>query len=134
VAVGSGGPCRCHCSPAGGIADPASARAALAAGAEAVVMGTRFLASDECDAHPRYKARLLEAVGGDTVLTDRFDVGWPMAHRVLRNSTYDRWEAAGRPPSRERPDEGREVGEGIPRYAVNLPLAGVESDVEAMAM
>ena len=33
---------------AGGIADPASARAALAAGASAVVMGTRFVASDEC--------------------------------------------------------------------------------------
>ena len=48
---------------AGGIADPASARAALVAGAAAVAMGTRFVASDECDAHPRYKARLLEAEG-----------------------------------------------------------------------
>jgi NAD(P)H-dependent flavin oxidoreductase YrpB (nitropropane dioxygenase family) len=38
---------------AGGIADPASARAALVAGTVAVAMGTRFVASDECDAHPR---------------------------------------------------------------------------------
>ena len=52
---------------AGGIADPASARAALVAGTAAVAMGTRFVASDECDAHPRYKARLLAAEGGDTV-------------------------------------------------------------------
>ena len=44
---------------AGGIADAASARAALAAGAEAIVMGTRFLASDECDAHQRYKRACL---------------------------------------------------------------------------
>jgi hypothetical protein len=26
------------------------------------------------------------------------------------------------------------VAPGIPRYAINLPLAGVEGDVEAMAM
>jgi hypothetical protein len=40
-------------------------------------MGTRFVASDECDAHPRYKAGLLGAEGHDTVLTELFDVGWP---------------------------------------------------------
>jgi NAD(P)H-dependent flavin oxidoreductase YrpB (nitropropane dioxygenase family) len=62
---------------AGGIGDPASARAVLAAGAAAVVMGTRFVASDESDAHPRYKARLLQAGARDTALTELFDVGWP---------------------------------------------------------
>ena len=119
---------------AGGIADPASARAVLAAGAAAIVMGTRFVASEESDAHPSYKARLLHAAGHDTVLTTLFDVGWPAPHRVLRNSTYERWEAAGRPPSGQRPDEGDEIAAGIPRYAVNMPLAGVEGEVEAMAM
>jgi nitronate monooxygenase len=119
---------------AGGIADPASARAALVAGTAAVAMGTRFVASDECDAHPRYKAGLLRAEGRDTVLTELFDVGWPAPHRVLRNSTYERWEAGGCPPSGRRPGEGEEVAPGIARYAVNMPLAGVEGDVEAMAM
>jgi nitronate monooxygenase len=119
---------------AGGIADPASARAALAAGAAAVVMGTRFVASEECDAHPHYKARLLAAEARGTVLTDLFDVGWRAPHRVLRNSTYELWEAAGRPPPGERPGEGEEVAQGMPRYAINLPLAGIEGDVEAMAM
>jgi nitronate monooxygenase len=119
---------------AGGIADPASARAALAAGASAVVMGTRFVASEECDAHARYKARLLAAEGRDTVLTQLFDVGWPAPHRVLRNSTYELWEAAGCPPSGQRPSEGRNVADGIPRYAVNLPLSSTGGDVEAMAM
>src|SRR3954471_12931658 len=42
---------------AGGIPGSVSARAGLAAGAPAVVMGTRFVASEECDAHPRYKTR-----------------------------------------------------------------------------
>jgi nitronate monooxygenase len=120
---------------AGGIGDPASARAALAAGAVAVVMGTRFVASDESDAHPQYKARLLGAEARDTALTELFDVGWPASpHRVLRNSTYERWEAAGSPLSGERPGDGEEVASGIPRYAANLPLAGMEGDVEAMAM
>jgi nitronate monooxygenase len=119
---------------AGGIADPASALAALAAGASAVVMGTRFVASDECDAHPRYKARLLSAEGRDTVLTELFDVGWPAPHRVLRNSTYELWQAAGRPPPGQRPSEDHNVADGIPRYAVNLPLSSTAGDVEAMAM
>jgi nitronate monooxygenase len=119
---------------AGGIADPASARGALSAGASAVVMGTRFVASDECDAHPRYKGRLLSAEGRDTVLTDLFDVGWPAPHRVLRNSTYELWQAAGRPPPGQRPREGENLTEGVPRYAVNLPLSSTGGDVEAMAM
>jgi len=120
---------------AGGIGDPASARAALAGGAVAVVMGTRFVASDECDADPGYKARLVEAEARDTVLTELFDVGWPASpHRVIRNSTYEHWEAAGSPPSGERPGEGEEVASGTLRYASDPPLAGVEGEIEAMAM
>ena len=53
---------------------------------------------------------------------------------MLRNSTYERWQAAGRPPSGQRPGEGETVAEGVPRYAVNLPLSGTDGDVEAMAM
>ncbi|MGO9881457.1 MAG: NAD(P)H-dependent flavin oxidoreductase [Solirubrobacteraceae bacterium] len=120
---------------AGGIGDPASARAALTAGAVAVVMGTRFVASEESAAHERYKTRLVEAQARDTVLTELFDVGWPRSpHRLLRNSTYERWEAAGCPPSWDRPGEGDEVASGVPRYASNLPSTSIEGDVEAMAM
>ena len=120
---------------AGGIGDPAAARAALTAGAQAIVMGTRFLASDESDAHPIYKARLLDADARDTVLTGLFDVGWEDSpHRVLRNSTYERWEDAGAPPKGERPGEGDEIAGDLPRYASNPPLADMEGDIEAMAM
>jgi len=69
------------------------------------------------------------------VLTELFDVGGAeSAHRVLRNSTYERWEAAGSAPSGERPGEGEEVAGGMLRYASNPPLACIEGDVEAMAM
>jgi nitronate monooxygenase len=123
---------------AGGIADPVTARAALAAGAQAIAMGTRFVASTECEAHPIYKAALVRAERRETVLTELFDIGWPSLHRVLRNSTFERWDAAGRPPSGSRPGEGDQVarspGHPVPRYAVNLPRIDVEGDIEALAM
>ena len=45
---------------AGGIVDAEGVRAALDAGAAAAVVGTRFLLSDECRAHPGYKQRCLD--------------------------------------------------------------------------
>ncbi|MGI9019298.1 MAG: NAD(P)H-dependent flavin oxidoreductase [Solirubrobacterales bacterium] len=74
---------------AGGVAERADVEAALAAGAEAVVVGTRFLLSDESDAHTEYKRRLLDA--RETVLTELFGAGWPAPHRVVRNAATERW-------------------------------------------
>lgn len=74
---------------AGGIAGRADAEEAFAAGAEAVVVGTRFVLTRECAAHPGYQQRLLEADA--TVLTDLFGAGWPGAHRVVRNAATERW-------------------------------------------
>ena len=48
--------------------------------------------SPESDADPLYKARLPQAAARDTALSALFDVGWPASlHRVVRNSTYQRW-------------------------------------------
>jgi NAD(P)H-dependent flavin oxidoreductase YrpB (nitropropane dioxygenase family) len=74
---------------AGGVAERADVEAALAAGAEAVVVGTRFLLSDESEAHPEYKRRLLDA--SETVLTELFGFGWPAPHRVVPNAATRRW-------------------------------------------
>jgi nitronate monooxygenase len=75
---------------AGGVAERADAEAALAAGAEAVVAGTRFLLSEESHAHPEYVRRLLAA--RETVLTELFGAGWPAApHRVVPNAATERW-------------------------------------------
>ena len=74
---------------AGGIADSSDVRARLEAGADAVVIGTRFLMTAESGAHPSYKARLTEA--HSTILTELFGVGWPAAHRVVPNEATDRW-------------------------------------------
>src|SRR6059036_2277173 len=72
---------------AGGIADGRGVAAALALGAEAAVLGTRFLATPEANAHPLYKTRILDASEEDTVRTVLFGGGWPGApHRVLRTA------------------------------------------------
>jgi NAD(P)H-dependent flavin oxidoreductase YrpB (nitropropane dioxygenase family) len=77
---------------AGGIADAADVRRSLEAGADAAVLGTRFLMTEESAAHPSYKQRLIEA--RDTVLTELFGLGWPAPHRVLWNRAADRWLAS----------------------------------------
>jgi nitronate monooxygenase len=124
---------------AGGIADGRGARAAISAGAAGVAMGTRFLATPEADVHPDWAARLLAASAADTVLTGLFDGGWPDApHRVLRNSTYRRWDEAGRPPPGSRPGEGEVVAQSgsteIERYAADEPRRATTGDLEAMCL
>jgi NAD(P)H-dependent flavin oxidoreductase YrpB (nitropropane dioxygenase family) len=75
---------------AGGIVNGRGLAAALSLGADGVSVGTRFVASVECEAHPDYKQRLLEACETDTVYGEVFHVGWPQApHRVLKNALTD---------------------------------------------
>ncbi len=51
---------------AGGFADGRGLAAALALGAEAVLMGTRFMATKECRGHPAWKEWLVNATETDT--------------------------------------------------------------------
>ncbi len=67
----------------GGIADARGFVAALALGAEGVVMGTRFVATTECIAHPRYKEWIVNAQETDTVMIQR---SIRNAARVMRNA------------------------------------------------
>ncbi|MFH1382696.1 MAG: nitronate monooxygenase [Chloroflexota bacterium] len=55
----------------GGFADARGFVAALALGADGVLMGTRFMATKECPAHPKFKEWLLRASETDTVVTQR---------------------------------------------------------------
>lgn len=56
---------------AGGIADARGFVAALALGAEGVLMGTRFMACQECNIHPKVKEWLLQLHETDTMLIQR---------------------------------------------------------------
>jgi nitronate monooxygenase len=83
---------------AGGIAESADVRRALDAGAIGAVAGTRFLLSEESEAHPEYKRRLLAA--RETLLTELFGFGWPGPHRVVANRATRHWLREGGEPPR----------------------------------
>lgn len=81
---------------AGGIADGRQMAAAFMLGAEAVQMGTRFIATREADVHENYKNKILRAGDTDTVVTGRSH-SHPI--RALKNQMtreYLRLEKEGR--------------------------------------
>ena len=81
---------------AGGIADGRGLAAALALGADGVLLGTRFLAAVESPIHPNLKQAIVDSDGHDTVLTEIPDIArghvWPGAMaRSKRNAFVERW-------------------------------------------
>ncbi len=83
---------------AGGVADGRGLAAALALGADGVVVGTRFWASEEALAHPSLQAAVVAAGGDDTLRSRVIDMArgldfWPPRYdlRTLRSATTDRW-------------------------------------------
>lgn len=125
---------------AGGIADGRGVAAVLAAGADGVWLGTRFVATEEAAVEDLYRERVVEADETTTYRGELFDVGWEgTPHRTLLNSTVERWEDAGRPAPGDRPCEGETIaeypgGHPIERYGDDLPMEGVEGDLEALAL
>ena len=82
---------------AGGLADGRGLAAAMMFGAEGILMGTRFYASQEAEAHPEAKRRIVAAGSGETVRSIVFDLSrgnrWPDPYtgRLLRNRHSERW-------------------------------------------
>jgi nitronate monooxygenase len=70
----------------GGIADAHGFMAALALGAEGVVIGTRFMATKESPVHPKFKEWMLKAQENETVLVER---SIRNTHRALRNKAAE---------------------------------------------
>jgi len=84
---------------AGGFADGRGLVAALALGAQGILLGTRFLATIESPLHPNFKQAIVESDGHDTQLSEIPDIAagqvWPGAMtRSRRNRFIERW--AGR--------------------------------------
>ena len=84
---------------AGGVADGRGLAAAIALGADGVLLGTRFLASVESPLHQNFKRAIVESDGHDTALSEIPDIAagkvWPGAmSRSRRNRFIERW--AGR--------------------------------------
>ncbi|MEZ5926509.1 MAG: nitronate monooxygenase [Hyphomicrobiaceae bacterium] len=123
---------------AGGFADGRGLAAALCLGADGVWLGTRFVAAEEADTHPRYRQAVVEATETETLHSTLFDLEWPNApHRALVNSTVRGWRAAGQPGL--RPGEGEVIahqpdGREIMRYSDEPPHLAHTGDMEAMCL
>ena len=81
---------------AGGFADGRGLAAAIALGANGILLGTRFLASEESPLHPNFKQAILDSDGHDTVLTEIPDIALARVSpggmtRAKRNIFIERW-------------------------------------------
>jgi NAD(P)H-dependent flavin oxidoreductase YrpB (nitropropane dioxygenase family) len=86
---------------AGGFVDGAGLAAALALGADGVLVGTRFLATHEAPVEDAYKQAIVASDGTDTVVTTLSDSlsgrDWPGAWVRLRRTPFvERWLAVSR--------------------------------------
>jgi NAD(P)H-dependent flavin oxidoreductase YrpB (nitropropane dioxygenase family) len=118
---------------AGGIATARSMAAVLAAGAAAARVGTRFVATEEADAHPSYTDALVRAGPDDTVLTTTFSLMWPDApHRVLRSCV----EAAERIDDEVVGEMELPGGASVPvaRFSPPCPGRRASGRIDAMAL
>jgi enoyl-[acyl-carrier protein] reductase II len=77
---------------AGGIATGRQMLAAMVLGAEAVQIGSRFVASEEASSHPDFKKAVIRSKEGDTVLTMKQLT--PV--RMMRNRFYEQVQDAER--------------------------------------
>ncbi|MGN0677946.1 MAG: enoyl-[acyl-carrier-protein] reductase FabK [Ruminococcus sp.] len=99
---------------AGGIADGRGIAASFMLGAEGVQVGTRFLASEECQIHPTYKELVVKAKDTDSVVTGRY-TGHPC--RNVRTK-FSKMLANGEKDGSLTPDEFENLTLGSLRKAV----------------
>jgi enoyl-[acyl-carrier protein] reductase II len=103
----------------GGIADGAGIAALLALGAEAVQLGTRFIATPEASVHENYKRAVLAAEVDGTTLVGR----GRLPIRQLKNAFSEKFEAA------EKNGASREALQEIYNSS-SVRLAALDGDVQ----
>jgi enoyl-[acyl-carrier protein] reductase II len=106
---------------AGGIADGRGMAAAFMLGAEGVQIGTRFLASDECQIHPTFKDLVIKAKDTDNIVTGRY-TGHPCRNIKTK---FAKKLATGEKDGTLSPEEFEQLTVGALRRAV------VDGDVDS---
>lgn len=99
---------------AGGIADGRGIAASFMLGAEGVQIGTRFLASEECQIHPTFKELIIKAKDTDSVVTGRY-TGHPCRNIKTK---FAKMLANGEKDGSLTPEQFEEVTLGSLRKAV----------------
>jgi enoyl-[acyl-carrier protein] reductase II len=125
----------------GGIADGRGLVAALALGAEAVSIGTRFLATIEANAHAEYKKRVVDAQVHDTVRHNIFGFDFPDATvRGIRNKIVAEYEGKDNPAPYHGKDPstfpiiGQSQMGPIRKFSGVLPTPETTGDFEQMSL
>lgn len=114
---------------AGGIADGRGLAAALMLGADGVLVGTRFYATQEAVGLAAAKDRIVAANGDQTVRGMLFDIArgnvWPAPYggRVLRNEFSERWRGREAELLQHQREEGARYAEA--RAAGDFDTAAV---------
>ena len=114
---------------AGGVADGRGLAAALMLGADGVLMGTRFYATNEAAGADAAKDRIVVATGDQTIRSILFDIVrsnvWPAPYsgRLLRNSFSERWR--GREAELMQHQAGEAARYAKARAAGDFDTAGV---------
>jgi nitronate monooxygenase len=117
----------------GGIGTARDVRRAMEAGADAVRVGTRFVATVESDAHDLYVDRLVANRAADTVITGRFDVGWPDAPvRVLASSLAAAESAPDGTVATIAASDGTLTD--IPLFSTTAPTRATTGNLDAMPL
>lgn len=106
---------------AGGIADGRGMAASFMLGAEGVQIGTRFLASEECQIHSTFKELVIKAKDTDSVVTGRY-TGHPCRNVKTK---FAKQLANGEKDGTLTPDEFEKLTVGALRRAV------VDGDLES---
>lgn len=116
---------------AGGITTPRGVAMALACGAQAVRVGTRFVATPESGYHPEYIQAIVDANDDATEYTEKFKVGWEDApQRVLRSSIQSAEQSREEIVARIK-FGGSEVD--VPKFSFFAPTVDTTGDISAMA-
>ena len=116
---------------AGGIVTPRTAAMALLSGAQAVRVGTRFVATFESGYHPDYVQAIVDADGDATEYTEKFSVMWEDAPQRILKASID---AAER--SRDEIVGQIKFGDStvdVPKFSFFAPTIDTTGDVSAMA-
>jgi nitronate monooxygenase len=120
----------------GGIASGRALVAALKSGAQAVNLGSAFVATHESFAHPYHRQRLVEASAEDTLLTTCFARNWKITApvRVLKNAVtrgdYDHLSEE----EKNRPIAYQDGGQRVYLFSTDSPAVDAEGRLEDMAL
>lgn len=104
----------------GGIGDARGFLAALALGACGIQMGTRFMATNECICHFKFKTAILNASEEDTIITGKIT---GTTCRVIKNRLTEEWL--------RREDDGITSKEELQAFGVGkIKSALIDGDIE----